>query len=82
MEQVQRAGHGDVRDGHGGHTTATFSTAGVYTVRLTANDGALSASDDLVVNVIAAPPVNQPPMVNAGPDQTVTLPAPAGLAGR
>ena len=32
-------------------TTATFSTAGVYTVRLTANDGALSGFDDLVVTV-------------------------------
>ena len=32
-------------------TTATFSTAGVYTLRLTANDGALSGFDDLVVTV-------------------------------
>jgi len=28
-----------------------------------------------------APPVNQPPAVNAGPDQTISLPAPASLAG-
>lgn len=32
-------------------TTATFSTPGVYTLRFTANDGQLSASDDLVVTV-------------------------------
>ncbi len=28
-----------------------------------------------------AVPVNQPPVVNAGPDQTVNLPAAANLAG-
>ena len=62
-------------------TTATFSLAGGYTLRLTANDGALSASDDIVVTVNPAPPVNQAPVVNAGPDQTITLPATASLTG-
>jgi hypothetical protein len=55
------------------NTTATFSLAGSYTLRLTANDGALSASDDLVVTV-NAPASNQAPVVNAGPDQILTLP--------
>lgn len=32
-------------------TTATFSTRGTYTLRLTASDGELSASDDTVVKV-------------------------------
>jgi hypothetical protein len=32
-------------------TTASFSTAGTYALRLTANDGALSVSDDLTVTV-------------------------------
>ncbi len=32
-------------------TTATFSMAGTYVLRLTANDGALSGQDDLVVTV-------------------------------
>jgi hypothetical protein len=62
-------------------TTAAFSMAGSYTLRLTANDGQLSASDDLVVTVGAGPPVNQPPVVNAGPDQTITLPAAVSLSG-
>ena len=62
-------------------TSATFSVAGTYTLRLTANDSALSASDDIVVTVNPTVPVNQPPVVNAGPDQTVTLPAAANLAG-
>jgi len=61
-------------------TTATFSAAGTYTLRLTASDSALSASDDIVVTVNSAP-VNQPPTVNAGPDQTITLPATASLSG-
>lgn len=36
------------------NTTATFSTNGVYTLRLTVNDGALSSSDDLVISVALA----------------------------
>ena len=33
------------------NTTATFSAAGVYTLRLTASDGTLAASDDIIVTV-------------------------------
>ena len=36
-------------------TTATFSAAGTYTLRLTANDGALSAKSEVVVTVNPAP---------------------------
>jgi hypothetical protein len=39
-------------------TGATFPTAGTYVLRLTANDGALSASDDVTVTVSAASPPN------------------------
>jgi PKD repeat protein len=60
-------------------TSASFSAAGSYTLRLTATDSALSSTDDIVVTVNAAP--NQPPTVNAGPDQTITLPAAANLNG-
>src|SRR5262245_21536563 len=35
-------------------TTATFSAAGSYVLRLTANDGSLSASDDVAITVQAA----------------------------
>ena len=35
-------------------TTASFSAAGSYTLRLTASDSALSSSDDVVVTVTAA----------------------------
>jgi hypothetical protein len=34
-------------------TTATFPTAGVYTLRLTANDSALTSSDDVVITVVS-----------------------------
>jgi len=47
----------------------------VYTLKLTANDGALSGGDNVIVTV------NKPPAVNAGANQTITLPAPANLSG-
>lgn len=59
-------------------STASFSAAGTYVLRLTASDGALSAFDEVQVVVTA---VNVAPVVNAGPDRTVTLPATAALAG-
>ncbi len=59
-------------------TTASFSAAGTYVLRLTANDNALSSDDDMTVMVNLA---NQPPVVNAGPDQKVTLPQLVNLNG-
>jgi len=61
-------------------TTATFSVAGSYVLRLTASDSALSASATVTITVNAVP-VNQPPAVNAGANQTITLPAAANLNG-
>ena len=52
-------------------TTATFSAVGTYTLQLTASDGALSSSDTLTVVVQSA---NVAPVVNAGSDQSITLP--------
>ncbi|MBK5256725.1 MAG: hypothetical protein JJE39_11890, partial [Vicinamibacteria bacterium] len=61
-------------------TDATFSTEGTYVLRLSATDGALSASDD--VQVVVHPPANAPPTVSAGPDASLVLPASvAALAG-
>ena len=59
-------------------SNATFTTAGEYVLKLTASDGQLSASDTLKVTVV---PNNQPPTVNAGPDQIIELPDPAFLKG-
>ena len=59
-------------------STATFTTAGEYVLKLTASDGQLSASDTLIVTVV---PDNKPPTVDAGPDQTIELPDSALLKG-
>ena len=60
-------------------TTATFSDVGVYVLRLTADDGLLTASDEVTVTV--DPPTNQPPVVDAGPDAAVNLPNALQLQG-
>jgi RHS repeat-associated protein len=59
-------------------TSVTFADAGIYVLRLTANDSALTASDELTLTV---EPRNLAPVVNGGADQTVTLPATAPLSG-
>ncbi|MFQ6027824.1 MAG: LamG-like jellyroll fold domain-containing protein, partial [Dehalococcoidia bacterium] len=59
-------------------TNATFSVAGVYTLTLTADDSEFSPSDSLTVTIQQL--VNQPPAVNAGPDQSATLNGPVSLA--
>ncbi len=62
------------------NSTASFSAAGTYVLRLTASDGSLQASDDITITVLAAAPVNQPPVVNVGSNQTIQLPATANLS--
>jgi RHS repeat-associated protein len=59
-------------------TSATFSEVGNYVLRLTANDSLLSAIDEMTVMVTDN---NQAPIVNAGPDITITLPDSANLSG-
>lgn len=61
-------------------TDVRFPVAGVYVLQLTANDGALSASATKTVTVTPATG-NVAPIVNAGSNLTVTLPATANLAG-
>jgi hypothetical protein len=53
-------------------TAATFSTLGVYVLRLTGSDSQLTAQSDVTVTVR---PANLPPVVNAGPQQTIVLPS-------
>lgn len=59
-------------------SNATFSAAGTYVLRLTASDTQLTSNDTVTVTVV---PNNQAPEVNAGPDQTITLPSNANLNG-
>lgn len=53
-------------------TQATFSTAGSYLLQLSATDGINTSNASTIVNV--NPPPAQPPVVSAGPNQTITLP--------
>lgn len=62
-------------------TTATFNAAGTYVLRLTANDGQQTVSDDVVVNVQSAQPANQAPVVDTGLAQTIFLWQSATLDG-
>ena len=79
---TQESGPGTVTFGDASavDTTASFSAAGTYSLRLTASDSQLGAFDELTVTVNAASG-NQPPSVNAGSDQTIILPASATLDG-
>ncbi len=51
------SGPGSVSFGNAGakSTTATFSVAGTYVLRLTASDGSLQSSDDVTIEVAPAP---------------------------
>ena len=55
-------------------TTASFSAAGTYMLRLTANDGALTAQDDVTVTVNPATPAT--PHRWSTPDPTRRSPCP------
>ncbi len=67
-------------DGTATDTAVSFTTNGVYELTLTADDGALTSTDTVTITVTTAP-VNTAPVVDAGPDQSIELPADAVLAG-
>jgi large repetitive protein len=58
-------------------TTASFSTAGTYVLRLTASDGLTTAADDVQV-IAAGGPVNRPPTAANG---ALTTPSGAAATG-
>ncbi len=62
-------------------TTVTFSAAGTYTLRLTANDGQYSIFDEILVIVSAPAIVNTPPVVNAGSDRNTVVGTAVSLDG-
>ena len=62
-------------------TDASFSMSGTYILNLSADDGEFTSNDQVTITVNPVIVVNQPPVVDAGPDQTITLPAAASLAG-
>jgi hypothetical protein len=62
-------------------TTADFSAAGTYVLRLSATDTELTASDDVTVIVTTSPPANQPPSVSAGDDLSAVVGTAVALNG-
>ena len=54
-------------------TTVNFTVLGTYVLQLTADDGELSATDVVTIEVDGV--VNLAPVVEAGANQTITLPA-------
>lgn len=77
------SGPGTATFGNAGalQTSAAFSSAGVYSLELKATDGSLSSTSTLSITVSAQAPTNQAPNLNAGVDQTITLPAQASVSG-
>ncbi|MBK8553439.1 MAG: PKD domain-containing protein [Ignavibacteria bacterium] len=54
-------------------TNFTGLTAGVYTVELKVTDDSTAVGMD-TIQIIVNPPLNQPPVANAGIDKIITLP--------
>jgi RHS repeat-associated protein len=57
-------------------TTVTLAAPGIYVLRLSANNGFLSASDTITLNYAASVPI-----LSAGPDRTIWTNATAALTG-
>jgi RHS repeat-associated protein/uncharacterized repeat protein (TIGR01451 family) len=74
--QVRGPGTVNFGKGSAAATSATFTQPGTYVLRLTASDSQISSSDELTILVN---PANQPPSVNAGVDQNITLPDAASI---
>ncbi len=61
--------------------TVTFDMAGTYVLSLTADDGIVMNSANVTVTVYDPTDGNEPPVVSAGTNQTIVLPALASLTG-
>ena len=62
-------------------THATFSSPGTYVLQLSGSDTQYTSTSQVTVTVYPPRPPNQPPVVSAGPSQTINLPSSARLAG-
>src|SRR6266540_472132 len=83
LNWTKQSGPGTVSftDAAAATTTVSFSSAGSYVLRLTANDSALSGFAEVSVTVNPAPVTNTAPSVSIDPVADVTLPAGASLTG-
>ncbi len=75
--QVSGPGTTTFANANSATTTATFSAIGSYVLKLTGSDGTTTNSAQVTVTVNPDPG----PVVNAGSNQTITLPATASLNG-
>lgn len=75
---VSGPGDATFADDASASTTVNFDKVGEYLLRITANDGDLSSSDQLTITVL---PNNQLPIVDAGPDQRIGLGDSTQLSG-
>jgi len=62
-------------------TTASFSAAGTYVLQLSASDSVLSSIANVTITVNLHRRLSPGAYGNAGPNQTITLPAPANITG-
>ncbi|MFW5444597.1 MAG: PKD domain-containing protein [Methylococcaceae bacterium] len=76
--QVSGSGTATFNDQNNVSTSVTFSQAGTYVLELVGHDSLLQTSDQVIITV---KPVNFQPLVNAGLDQTISLPNTAILNG-
>src|SRR6266511_3575710 len=83
LNWTKQSGPGTVSftDATAATTTVSFSSAGSYVLRLTANDSALSSYADVTVTVNPAAATNTAPSVSIDPVAPITLPAGANLTG-
>ncbi len=75
---VSGPGIASLDDPYAAQTDVAFNTAGVYVLRLTADDSQLQGFDELAITVV---PPNKPPIVSAGSSQIVNFPGSVSLQG-
>jgi hypothetical protein len=82
VQWTKVSGAGNVNFGNATQaaTTATFSSAGAYVLRLTATDGALTATDEVQINVID-PAVPVPTVAINSPTDGAEIKAPTAVVG-
>lgn len=62
-------------------TIVRLPSPGIYTLTLAADDGALRTTDAVTITVLDNTITHEPPVVDAGVDQTIELPFPIRLNG-
>ena len=81
LEPAQRTRHHHLHQQRRHQHHRQLQRPGTYQLQLSASDGQLTSNDTVQITVQPAPATNQAPTVDAGPDQTITLPSSATLNG-